>query len=308
MIFDENRPVLVVGGANVDLEGRPAAPGTAGDSIPGTVYRSPGGVGRNIADNLAQLGVPTRLITALADDPDGRWLYDNTVRSGVDMSATAWIARGRTSTYLSILDTAGGLVAAINDMEILDRLGPPELPPELFASASLVVVDANLSPAALGHVMTTDTPVFVDPVSVAKAGKLLPHLAGIHLLKPNRAEASHLSGVEIQDDPTLREASSILLDRGLTQVVISLGPDGVFFADHSTSGMVSAPDTRTSSVTGAGDSLMAGLVWSHLFGLTLEESARVGARLATLTLEERSTVRTDLSSINLERLLAEADR
>ena len=60
--------IAVVGGVNIDIGGRSDAPLVAGDSNPGRIRSSLGGVGRNIAHNLALLGAKVRLITALGAD------------------------------------------------------------------------------------------------------------------------------------------------------------------------------------------------------------------------------------------------
>ena len=81
-----NKYVCVVGGANLDIEGRVPGSPLLGDSNLGAVVRSPGGVGRNIAENLTRLKIPTRLITALGRDDNGTWLHDLTAKSGVALT------------------------------------------------------------------------------------------------------------------------------------------------------------------------------------------------------------------------------
>ena len=61
-------PVYVIGGVNMDISGTPAAPLRAGDSNPGRITLSPGGVGRNIAENLRLLGRKVSLITIMGED------------------------------------------------------------------------------------------------------------------------------------------------------------------------------------------------------------------------------------------------
>ena len=51
-------PVIVFGGANIDVKARIEGHAVEGTSNYGAITRSPGGVGRNIAENLARLGVP----------------------------------------------------------------------------------------------------------------------------------------------------------------------------------------------------------------------------------------------------------
>ena len=59
--------VLVIGGAHLDVLARSSAPLRAHTSNPGTTVRTFGGVGRNVAENLARLGTPTRMLLAVGD-------------------------------------------------------------------------------------------------------------------------------------------------------------------------------------------------------------------------------------------------
>lgn len=299
-LLSESDYVCVVGGANVDIEGRVPGPLRFGDSNPGTTARSPGGVGRNIAENLARLGVPTRLITALGRDHNGTWLHDRTTGAGVDLVDSVWSESAPTATYLSVIDGSGEMAIAVNDMAVMDTLDIAALEArrDTVAHAAAVVVDCNIVSDAIGHIAAelVRGPLFVDPVSIAKAGRVAPHLASVHTLKPNRAEAALLSGVDISGRRSLRVAAGALLDAGVRRVVISLGAEGVFFADAETSGTLAPPRKDVASVTGAGDALMAGLVHAHLADLPTEHAVRFALMAAVVTAASASPVATDFSA------------
>jgi pseudouridine kinase len=299
--------VCVVGGANVDIEGRVPGPLLAGDSNLGTVIRSPGGVGRNIAENLARLDVPTRLITALGRDDSGTWLHDLTAASGVDLAHSVWSESAPTATYLSVIDGSGEMAIAVNDMDVMGSLDVAALDArsETLGNAAAIVVDCNLAPECIGHIATTLTggPLFVDPVSVAKAGRVAPHLASVHTLKPNRAEAALLSGVEISGKRSLKTAADALLDAGVRHVVISLAADGVFFANAETSGTLTPPVQDVASVTGAGDALMTGLVHAHLAGLDFEDAVRFALAASVLSAASVSPVAGNFSVESIQRII-----
>ncbi|MGI9607963.1 MAG: carbohydrate kinase family protein [Acidimicrobiales bacterium] len=298
--------VCVVGGANVDIEGRVAGPLLQADSNPGTVIRSPGGVGRNIAENLARLDVPTRLITALGRDDNGNWLRDLTAASGVDVTDSIRSELAPTATYLSVIDGSGEMAVAVNDMAVMDSLDVAALDAlrDTLGAAAAVVVDCNLLSESIGHIATTLTggELFVDPVSVAKAGRVAPHLASVHTLKPNLAEAALLSGVEISGRRSLQTAANVLLDAGVRQVVISMAADGVFFANAERSGTLSPPRQDVASVTGAGDALMAGLVHAHLAKLDIEDAVRFALAASVLSAASASPVAKDFSAESIRRI------
>jgi pseudouridine kinase len=132
--------VVVVGGANVDIKAHSTAALVGATSNPGTVVRTPGGVGRNVAENLARLGTRVALVSTVGSDPDGDWLLKETAAAGVDV--TPVLRGGRTGRYVAVLDADGELVAGVSDMTATDALGPEVLDHDLLRSAGLVVVDA----------------------------------------------------------------------------------------------------------------------------------------------------------------------
>jgi pseudouridine kinase len=162
------------------------------------------------------------------------------------------------------------------------------------------VADTNVPEESLAWLADNcRVPLFVDPVSTAKATKLLPILGKLHTLKPNRIEAELLSGVAITDEASLHKAAQALLHTGLRRVFISLGADGVFAADHE--GSVHLPVTRGSMVnaTGCGDAFMAAIVWAYLRGTDLAGTARAGLAAASLAMESTETINPAMSEVNL---------
>lgn len=302
-LLSESEYVCVVGGANIDIEGRLHGQLLFADSNPGKTSRSPGGVGRNIAENLARLEIPTRLITALGRDHNGTWLHDETVSAGVDLADSVWSQTAPTATYLSVIDSSGEMVVAVNDMAVMDTLDAAALDArrDTVSHAAAVVMDCNLGSETIGHIAgeLTHGPLFVDPVSSAKAERVKPHLRWVHTIKPNRAEAALLSGVEITGKRSLGAAAESLLDAGVLRVVISLGAEGVFFADAEASGMVAPPHQTVESVTGAGDALMAGLVYAYLANIPTEEAVRFAVAAAGLAAASISPVARDFSAASI---------
>ena len=101
--------VIVVGAVNMDLSGTARAPLRPGDSNPGQVRLSPGGVGRNIAENLSRLGLSVSLITMLGEDPYAQMIRRHCSDAGIDLSLSLTDPGLPTSTYLCINEPDGDL-------------------------------------------------------------------------------------------------------------------------------------------------------------------------------------------------------
>ena len=298
---------VVVGGVNLDIGGTPFAPLVGQDSNPGRVRTSLGGVGRNIAHNMALLGLDVRLITALGDDLNAQKITTSCIELGIDLAPSLQVPGGTTSTYLFLTNEKGDMALAVSDMEIYDHLTPRYLSTkeQLLNNARLVVCDTNIPAETLQWIAENcRAPVFVDPVSTAKAGKVKPVLGKLHTLKPNRIEAELLSGVAITDDKSLSAAADALLATGLHRVFISLGGEGVYAADHL-GGRVKVPcgPARMVNTTGCGDAFMAALAWGWLEGLGLEEAARAGLAASAIAMEGAETINPEMSAAALRRRL-----
>ncbi len=299
--------IAVVGGVNIDIGGRSDAPLVAGDSNPGRIRSSLGGVGRNIAHNLALLGAKVRLITALGADDGAKRVEASCADLGIDLSDSLYVPDGATSTYLFLADSNGDMALAMNDMAIYEQLTPTFLETKLntLNAAALVVLDTNLSAESIRYLGEHCTaPLFADPVSAAKAGKLEPILGRLHTLKPNRMEAELLSGVTITDEASLNRAADALLDTGLRRVFISLGGDGVFAADHTSRLHLPVLPAKMVNTTGCGDAFMAAITWAYLQGTDLEHTALAGLGAAAIAMEGVETINSALCEEALKRRAA----
>ena len=254
---------VVVGGVNVDIGGRSFAPLVEADSNPGRVSVSLGGVGRNIAHNMSLLGLDVRLLTAYGDDFHGERVAASCSELGIDLSHALRVSGGTTSTYLYLTDPAGEMALAVSDMSICGKITPAYLAANLqiLQNAQVVVADTNIPAESLRYLAENCTaPLFVDPVSTAKAEKLRPILNRIHTLKPNRLEAELLSGVRISDREDVVKAADALSAMGVHRMFLSLGADGVYAAMGQQRLWLPTIPGNMVNTTGCGDAFMAALV------------------------------------------------
>ncbi|MDR1252198.1 MAG: PfkB family carbohydrate kinase, partial [Treponema sp.] len=259
----------VIGGANVDITGMSAVPLQERDSNPAKVHLSGGGVARNIACNLARLGMEVTFVSGIGDDGFGKLLRESLAESGLDDSALIVRQGLTTGLYLVLLEPTGEMFIAVNDMTAVESLRPADMEAlgETIAVSDLVVVDANLRVETLKALARTavsrGVPLMADAVSVSKAGRLLPLLPNLALLKANRAEAAALAGFPLDTDEALEEGCRILLGKGIGQVYITLGEQGSCCASGPDGGFFKQPRlaAKIVNVNGAGDAFAAGAAY-----------------------------------------------
>ena len=292
----------VVGAANIDIGGFPLGRMALRDSSPGRVALSAGGVGRNIACNLARLGVDTRLVAPLGDDVFGGIIRADCARSGVDAGLCFQFPGNNSSSYLFIADSEGDMQLALNDMDICLRMTPEALSERVDAlnAMDVVALDANLPEESIAFLAERlRVPLVADAVSAVKARKLLPALPRLRALKPNALEAEALTGLPVNDRASAEAAARRLVDMGAQRVFITLGERGVCCADARTTRFIPGMPVRMVNATGAGDAFTAALIWAELRGLSLTEATHAGMAAAALCVESMETVNPEMSEAAL---------
>jgi pseudouridine kinase len=273
----------------------------AGDLIPGTsnpasVTRTPGGVACNVARTLVRLGVQVSLVSVVGDDDVGHRLLGRAALEGVGVDEVVVLPGSATAGYTGVLENNGSLAFGIADMAIYDSFGADIIEPALrHHRGAIWFVDANPAADALEALGAIDDDLALDPVSIAKARRLLPLLAKAAVAFPDAGEAEALTGMA---DPGT--AARELVAVGVGVAVVTLGLDGVVVADATGERTRPAIAPKTvRDVTGAGDALIAGYLAAWARGEA--DPVAWGLAAASLTIETLDTVRDDLT---LEKLRA----
>jgi pseudouridine kinase len=304
----------------MDINGFSAEPVNLGDSNPGRVEYCPGGVGRNIAENLLRLGVEVTLISVIGDDPSGAMAASACRGLGLDIEHSLFLRGAAGSVYIALIDSSGELKAAVSDMRILGAMTREHLESkaDIIGSSRVIVLDAGLAGDILEFVTErfADRPVFLDPVSARFAVKARPITGRFHTLKLSRVEAECLSGVSVPSPDgasmpavraALERAGDVFMARGNRRVCITLGKHGAYYRAgngvESEAFFASARAVTPVSASGGGDAFMAGMVYGHLNGLSGRETVDFAAAMAAITVQSASAVSRDISLETVRRII-----
>jgi len=308
-ILSEGEYVLVIGGANVDILGFPKDVLRLEDSNPGSIKMSLGGVGRNIGENLARLGVSTKMMTAVGKDVYGQKILEESRLVDLDMSQALVLENASTSIYLSIMNEDGDMKLALSDMDIAERVDTDYINKnaKLIRSAAAVVVDANLNQSVIEYLFSNfkEVDFFVDTVSAAKSLKLKALLPYVHTLKPNRIETEALTGISIKTMDDANKAIDVFLEKGVKQVFISLGQDGVVFGNKDTREVFKPETVKMINATGAGDAFMAAIVYSWINRFDPKKTLVFSSCASALAISCESTINPEISEAKVKALMSD---
>ena len=307
-ILTQQKYCVALGAINMDIRGVADISYPQTSSNPGRIYCSAGGVGRNIAHNLALLGRDVHLISAVGNDFYGETLLEQTRQAGVNVANCIRLHGQNTSTYVSITNQHEDTVLAVNDTHILQQLTPQILNKSrtLIRHATVVLADCNLAPEALEWVFTIadKTPIFIDTVSEFKAANVKKWLPRIHTLKPTEKELEILWGKPVNNKADRLNAVKALHQQGVQQIFTWVR-DGSVFCSHKDGEQIllTPPDCNVVDSFGADDGFMAGLLYCFLEGNTFRESAHFAMACATLSRASISVNNPALSVNNAQELL-----
>lgn len=333
--------VVVIGGANIDLRGRPTREVLERHtSNPGKINVGSGGVGRNIAHNLALLSVQVTLLSAVGDDGEGIRILEETGKAGVKTDQMIISGEYPTGIYLAILDEKGEMEVAVSDMKILEEISVEYLRSKayLIKESKIVVMDTNIPEQSIEYVVDlcnkVKVPLLIEPVSVEKARKLGKVLDGsvkgrgsgrwaIDYITPSEDELESILGAETERDSDEDEGIDVnmvkaveeLRRKGAKNVIVTLGKRGIYVScsgvdegrKEDWNKFMAPYRGEVVDVTGAGDALVAGLVYGIYKGYSLEMAARFGLGAAALTISTKEVVRRDLREGLLRSRIKEED-
>lgn len=291
--------VVCIGLALVDLTFKTHTSPRLRTSNPSIMFRTAGGVTRNIAHHLSLLNIPVQFITVFGNDHDGEWLNRECRKAGIQtvLSITGDQPSG---IYCSLIDPAGDLIigAVSNPPGNIPNSQLLEARKESLSSATCIVSDCNLSTDTLTWLTefcdSENIPLFIETVSSLKAKNLNDVLPGnIFLIKPNRDELE-VFGSENDSYYSTEERIPWLHNKGVKNVWLSLGEKGSLFSDGRETFLTPAPVVHLTDTTGAGDAAMSGWIWAWLQGKNPRECVRYGHALAGAVMEVSGAVRKDL--------------
>ncbi|MGE6753433.1 carbohydrate kinase [Rossellomorea sp. NPDC071047] len=306
-VLPKKNGITCIGGANIDRKLQLDGKLIAETSNPARTEQSSGGVARNIAENLGRLGKLANLITVVGEDTEGSWLLSQT-KSYADVSASQRLLNESTGAYSAILDERGEMLFALADMNIYESvdIGFIDKRWGLISSSEMVLLDTNFPEEVLKYIIrrcqTEGVPLTIIPVSEPKVLKLPTSLEGVSWFICNKGEAETYLGMTIETEGDYFKAAKAITQRGAERVVITRGDQGlIYYTTYKEARAVLPPKVEVADVTGAGDALVAGILFGYLKGSDTDGACRIGVICSSITLQSKFTVAPTLNKTKLQQ-------
>ncbi|MBK5501630.1 MULTISPECIES: carbohydrate kinase [unclassified Peribacillus] len=308
-ILREESSIVCIGGANTDRKARSNQEVRLYSSNPVKITEACGGIARNFAENLSRLGCSTTLMACVGDDKEGNWILNETKRQGVDVSQVWVLPTERTGTFTTLLDINGESIVSMADMNIYEKITTSMFEEKwsYIISSQAVFLDTNIPKECLSYLINRcreeNIPMYIDPVSTAKARKLPFRLDGVELLMPNREEAEILAEIKIESIKDCQLACEKIRQRGVQKVIITLGDQGVYYFSTEESGHLPPFKTDVVDVTGAGEAFSSCAIYGILNEESLFSACKLGLAGAALTIQTEESISSFLKPEKIHEIV-----
>lgn len=249
--------IVVIGSSNTDMVVKTSRFPKPGETIlGGTFFMFAGGKGANQAVAAARMGGDVVFVAKVGDDIFGKQAIEGFQNEKINTDYILIDPEKASGTALIIVNEAGenNIVVASGSNDTLSEDDILKAKPEIEAAEVLLMqleipINSVLFASNLG--VKTDSKVILNPAPAQDLPQEIYPL--LYLITPNETEAGILTGIEVTDDASVAEAAQVLLDKGVRNVIITLGERGAYFKNEYLSFFMDTPLVDAVDTTAAGD-------------------------------------------------------
>ena len=276
--------VLVVGSANMDLVVRVERFPLPGETIFGTDFKMfPGGKGANQAVCCAKLGQKVRFVGKMGDDLIRERLSASLEQAGVIIDSLIVDPVEPTGTALITVDKNGqNEIVVVSGSNMKLRPADVDGVHDVFGSAAVVLLQLEIPletvvrAAELAH--EQQALLILNPAPACSLPASLLRL--VDYLTPNESEAQMLTGIPVTRRSSAEAAAKKLVDQGVKNVLLTLGPEGCLLVNSSRAELFPACRVRPVDTTAAGDAFNGALAFALSRNEELDQAVRFANAVA----------------------------
>jgi ribokinase len=279
--------ILVIGSSNTDMVIKTEKIPVPGETIlGGTFLLNPGGKGANQAVAASRLGGKVTFITKRGNDLFGNQAIGIFMREGIDSQYVVKDPDLPSGVALITVDSSGenSIVVAPGSNGNLQK---EDIPMKVFTSKKfgIILLQLEIPIETVEYAVITASQngikVLLNPAPAQALSDIL--LSNIWLMTPNEVEAENLTGVCINDIPSADKAATKLIEKGVKNVIITLGETGAYVKSESFAGLVPSVKVQAVDTTAAGDVFNGALAVALSEGKEMKEAVIFAIKAASIS-------------------------
>jgi ribokinase len=282
----KSKKIIVIGSANTDMVVKSKKLPLPGETIlGGTFLMNAGGKGANQAVAAARLGGNVMLVAKVGNDIFGKQTIAGLKKENINTDHVFVDEELPSGTALIMVNEEGE-----NCIVVAPGANARLLPADIsqvksMADAAIILAQLEIPletiEAAARMAKSNQQKLIINPAPARPLSDEL--LNGLFLITPNETEASLLTGIKVVDAKTASQAAEVLLNRGVQNIIITLGKQGAYFQNKNLKFKVDAPDVRAIDTTAAGDTFSGALTVAITENMDWKEAVQFAVRAASIS-------------------------
>ena len=291
--------IVVLGAVFVDIKGYPQDVYIPGGRNAGRIEQVPGGVSRNVVEDIANVELRPTFVSLVDDTGLGEDVVRQLRNHKVNTDYMLRTPDGM-GTWLAVFNNDGDVCAAISKrpdlrplIALLDEKGD-----EIFRDADSIALELDMDKEIVKRVFAYaqkyHKSVYAVVSNMTIAVERRDFLQQTDCFVCNRQEAGILF-IEDFEDKTVEQMQQILLQKvksaNIPRMIVTLGEVGAVYATaDGESGFCPAQKVQVKDTTGAGDAFCAGVSAGLTYGKTIGKAVEIGTRLAASVITSSENV------------------
>jgi ribokinase len=280
-----SKKILIIGSSNTDMVVRTGTFPKPGQTVlGGSFLMNPGGKGANQAVAAARLGGDIRFITKTGEDIFGQQAIQGFEKEGLDISYARVTTDFASGIALITVSESGENQIVVASGANMD-LRPEDIPQDAFTGVEYALVQLEIPIETVAYALEKcrqmNVKVILNPAPAALLNDDL--LGKVYLITPNETETEFITGILPDSVETMERAAKVLLAKGVQNVMITLGKNGVFFLNNHQMETIPAIKVEARDTTAAGDVFNGALVTALASGKDFRRAAEFACKAAALS-------------------------
>lgn len=283
-------PIVVVGNVFVDIKGFPDTKYIPAGRNSGSVEIVHGGVGRNVAEDIANMELRPRFVSMVDNTAEGAEVLRKLRNHKMETEYVVPVPDGM-GMWLAVFDNTGDIVASISKRPRMEAMVTllEEKGDEIFSDADSIVLELDMDKEVIKQVFKYaekyQKRVYAVVANMSIASQRRDFLQSIDCFVCNAQEAGILfveDFSEMEPETLCEVLSEKVISAQFPSMVVTMGSRGAVYASKKgEKGVYPANKVQVRDTTGAGDAFCAGVAVGLTYGKSMRDAVSIGTRLAS---------------------------
>lgn len=285
------KKILVVGSSNIDIVVGTKSLPAPGETVHGlSVDKKPGGKGANQAVAAGKLGGDVTFLSAIGNEDDSSILLNMFELSGLHVDHLLRTTTQTGTAYILVDENGRNSIVAVPGANNECTTEYLESCKEVFDEADIILLSLEIPQESVEYSIRLGAEkgksIILNPAPAPESFNESLYSC-IDYITPNETELGKMSGMTVSSDEEIVKAATTLLEKGVRNVLVTLGGRGAMLVNSSGHKVFTPPDITVVDTTAAGDTFNGAVCVYLAEGRSIEDAITFANNASTISVSRK---------------------